>query len=108
MKEGVLIVSPLAFKEFIRKHGFLLDEHHSIDDAARRIQSRLQRQMTMAGHHKKTAKGLNIHSYEVTGANKTSKIRGWLLPRESIYGDLKAPDVNKKLTNLTGFAKEKK
>lgn len=107
VKEGVLIVSPLAFKEFIRKHEFLLDKNHSADDAARRIQSRLQRQMTMAGHHRKTAKGINIHTYEVTGANKTSKIRGWLLPLDSIYGELKPPDINKKLSNASGFAAAK-
>lgn len=108
VREGVLIVSPLAFKEFIRKHEFLLDNKHSVDDAARRIQSRLQRQMTMAGHHRKTAKGINIHTYEITGANKTSKIRGWLLPLLSIYGELKPPDINKKLSNVSGFAPEKK
>ncbi len=131
VKEGVLIVSPLAFKDFIRKHEFLLDDlagsaskptsadlggsstkptlkHRSADDAVRRIQSRLQRQMTMAGHHRKTAKGINIHTYQVTGANKTSKIRGWLLPLDSIYGAIKPPDINKKLSNLTGFTPEKK
>ncbi|MGD8940395.1 MAG: MobH family relaxase, partial [Gammaproteobacteria bacterium] len=87
VKEGVLIVSPLSFKKYILKHDWLIDNKHNELDVIRRIQNRLQKIMVQAKLHQKTAKGLNIHTYEVHGPNKTTKIRGWLLPPSSLFGD---------------------
>jgi hypothetical protein len=103
VKEGVLIVSPLSFKQFIRKNEWLIDKEHNELDVIRRIQNRLQKIMAQAKLHQKTAKGLNIHTYEVQGPNKTTKIRGWLLPPSSLFGDRKPPDINSMLINDTGI-----
>ncbi len=86
VKEGVLIVSPLAFKSFIRSYPALLDSGKDEDKVTIVIQDRLKKMMTLANFHRQTEKGLNIHSYRVTGANKTATVRGWLLPLSAIYG----------------------
>jgi len=102
VKEGVLLVSPLAFKAFIRKHAFLLDGKKE-DNVTVSLQKKLQLMMSKANLHRQTEKGLNIHAYQINGTNKTATIRGWLLPVGAIYGELKSPGVNKKLENLSGF-----
>jgi len=103
VKEGVLLVSPLAFKAFIRKHEFLLEGGKNVDKVTLSLQKKLQSMMSKAGLHRKTAKDMNIHSYQINGTNKTALIRGWLLPITAIYGDLKPPQINQKLENLSGF-----
>jgi len=108
VKEGVLMVSPLAFKSFIRKHPFLLDDGKKEDKVTVSLQKKLQLMMTKAKLHSQTVKGLNIHTYQINGTNKTATIRGWLLPVGAIYGELKPPGINKKLENLSGFKKNNK
>ncbi|MCF6256141.1 MAG: TraI domain-containing protein [Gammaproteobacteria bacterium] len=103
VKEGVFLVSPLAFKKFIRSHTFLLDGGKKEDKVTVTLQKKLQRMMDKANLHRQTKQGLNIHSYQINGTNKKATIRGWLLPIGAIYGDLKPPDINKKLENLSGF-----
>jgi len=103
VKEGVLLVSPLAFKAFIRKHTFLLDGGKNEDRVTVSLQKKLQLMMAKANLHRQTEKGLNIHAYQINGTNKIATIRGWLLPVSAIYGELKPPGINKKLENLSGF-----
>jgi len=107
VKEGIFIVSPLAFKEFARKHK-LMDSKNNEDDATKRVQNKLEKLMKKTKLHKKTRNGLNIHTYLIQGPNRESKIRGWLVPVETIYGEIKSPDINKPLINITGFLGENK
>jgi hypothetical protein len=76
--------------------------------AATKIQQKLERSMAKEKRHRKTKNGLNIHTYLLKGEHKESKIRGWLLPISTIYGDGDgpAPAPNTALMNLSGF-KEK-
>jgi len=104
VKEGVLVVTPLAFRQFARRYQFLMDVKNNEDDVVKRVQSRLQKVMSMAKLHFKTQKGLNIHTYKITGPNRETMIRGWLLPTSAIYGDNKPPNINSALENISGFA----
>lgn len=108
VKEGVLIVSPLAFKDFIRSHPFLLASGKDENKITVIIQDKLKRMMVMANFHRQTEKGLNIHTYRITGANKTTTVRGWLLPVSAIYGDMKPPGINAAVENISGFKEDKK
>ena len=103
VKEGVLVVSPLSFKKFIREHS-LSSSEISENDATKRIQNRLQKMMRKAKMHKKTKKGLNIHTYSITGPNNDSRIKGWLLDRKVIFGEKNDMEVNKVLSNISGFS----
>ena len=58
--------------------------------------------------HKKTSSGMNIHTYLVQGPKRETKLKGWLLPVPTVYGDIKPPDVNPALANLSGFLATKK
>lgn len=103
VKEGVLVVSPLSFKKFIREFN-LASGDITENDATKRIQNRLQKMMRKAKLHKKTSNGLNIHTYSITGPNKDAKIKGWLFTKESIFGDKTDLEVNKVLSNISGFS----
>ncbi len=108
VKEGAFLVSPLAFKQFVRKHK-LMDSKNNENDATKRVQNKLEKLMKKAKLHKKTKTGMNIHTYLIQGpTGRESKIMGWLVPVETIYGEIKPPDRNKALTNITGFLGEKK
>jgi integrating conjugative element relaxase (TIGR03760 family) len=112
VKEGVLIVSPLAFKLFARQFNLVEDGADPQDLAKRetmaatKIQKKFERSMAKEKIHIKTKHGLNIHTYLVQGEHKESKIRGWLLPLSAIFSDGPTPDPNPALMNLSGF-KEK-
>ena len=110
VKEGVLIVSPLAFKQFAREFG-LAGGVGNINDietrAATKIQKKLERMMTRSKQHRKTERGLNIHTYLIQGEHKESKIRGWLLPITCVYGDATHPSPNTALLNISGFKDHK-
>ncbi len=108
VKEGVLIVSPLAFKNFIRSHPCLLESGKNEDKITVIIQDKLKRMMTMANFHRQTEKGLNIHSYQINGANKTASVRGWLLPVAALYGEMTPPAMNAAMDNVSGFKGDKK
>ena len=105
VKEGVLVVSPLSFKKFIREFN-LASGDITENDATKRIQNRLQKMMRKAKLHKKTSKGLNIHTYSITGPNRDAKIKGWLFTRKSIFGDKTDLEVNKVLSNISGFSEK--
>jgi integrating conjugative element relaxase (TIGR03760 family) len=112
VKEGLLIVSPKAFKLFVRQFDLVENCEDPQElakcetQAATKIQKKLERSMAKEKLHRKTKKGLNIHTYLVQGEHKESKIRGWLLPIATVYGDGPAPNPNPALMNLSGF-KEK-
>lgn len=114
VKEGVLIVSPLAFKLFVRQFGLVENSEDPKEQgkretqAATKIQKLLERSMTKEKLHRKTKNGMNIHSYLVQGDHKESKIKGWLLPLTAIYGDGPAPEPNPALMNLSGFKEKSK
>jgi integrating conjugative element relaxase (TIGR03760 family) len=109
VKEGVLIVSPKAFKLFARQFSLVESSDEPKErarletQAATKIQKRLERLMSKDKLHRKTKNGMNIHTYLVQGEHKESKIRGWLLPISVIYGDGQAPEPNPVLMNLSGF-----
>lgn len=111
VKEGILIVSPIAFKMFAQQYGLVdsgSDKQEAETKAATKVQKKLERMMTKTKMHRKTKRGMNIHTYLIQGEHKESKIRGWLLPINSIYGDAPHPSPNAVLSNISGFKEEKK
>lgn len=111
VNEGALIVSPLAFKQFARQFGLVEsggDKQAAETNAATKIQKKLERMMTKIKMHRKTKRGLNIHTYLVKGEHKESKIRGWLLPVSCIFGDAPHPNPNTILSNISGFKEVEK
>ncbi len=102
VKEGVLLITPLIFKEYIESFD-LIEESVDIMDGVKRIQNRLQKLKC----HIKAANSMNIHVYKVVGINRESKITGWLFPTDVIYKEIDPPKANSYLTNSSGI-KEKK
>jgi hypothetical protein len=111
VKEGVLIVSPLSFKLFVRELGLISDsqgeEMEQVQTkAATKVQKQLERRMVKQKLHRKTRQGMNIHTYLVQGEHREAKIRGWLLPLACIYESDPHPEPNHALCNLSGFLDE--
>ena len=102
-KEGALIVTPIAFKKFIWEFK-LESENTPLTKQVSRIQDRLRADMKKKKQHRRTKAGTNIHVYQVTGAQKTAKIKCWLLPLQTVFGDAPRPDPNPALENVSGFA----
>ncbi len=107
VKEGALIVSPLSFKKFAHEKN-LFNADNNENDACKKVQNKLEKMMRKTKLHKKTTSGMNIHTYLVQGPKRETKLKGWLLPVPTVYGDIKPPDVNPALANLSGFLATKK
>ncbi len=113
VKEGALIVSPLTFKKFVKAFGLVDYEKYDKKSeaetfAATALQRKLTKMMSKAKLHRKTKKGLNIHTYLIQGKEREVRIKGWLLPVSAIFGDAKPPSPNKVLVNISGFDDENK
>lgn len=100
VKEGVLIVTPVAFLCFVRQFGLVEDggdpqEQAKLErSAAVKVQKKFERMVEKKKLHHKTETGLNIHTYRVRDEQLESKIHGWLLPLAVIYKDKPPPEPN--------------
>lgn len=108
VKEGALIVSPVTFKKFVKMHNLVdyaktKNKNEAETHAATALQRKLTKMMSKAKLHRKTQKGLNIHTYLIQGKEREVRIKGWLLPITAIYGETKPPTQNKALMNISGF-----
>lgn len=108
VKEGALIVSPVTFKKFVKIHNLVnydrtKNKNEAETLAATALQRKLTKMMSKAKLHRKTEKGLNIHTYLIQGKEREVRIKGWLLPISAVYGDTKPPSPNKALMNISGF-----
>ena len=101
-KEGALIVTPIAFKKFIWENKLNVGGSN-INKQMTRIQDRLKTNMEKKKLHRRTKSGLNIHTYLINGDLKSAKIKCWLLPIKTIFGDSKPPSINPVLENASGF-----
>ena len=102
-KEGVLIVTPIAFKKFIWENKLNVGGGN-INKQMTRIQDRLKANMEKKKLHRRTKAGLNIHTYQINGDSKSAKIKCWLLPIKTIFGNSKPPSINSVLENASGFS----
>ncbi|MBT3724670.1 MAG: DNA-binding domain-containing protein [Gammaproteobacteria bacterium] len=102
VKEGVLIVTPIAFKKFIWDNK-LNTSGGNINKQMTRIQDRLKTTMEKKKLHRRTKSGLNIHTYQINGDSKSAKIKCWLLPVKTIFENSKPPSINPVLENASGF-----
>ena len=102
VKEGVLIVTPIAFKKFIWDNK-LNTSGGNINKQMTRIQDRLKTTMEKKKLHRRTKSGLNIHTYHINGDSKSAKIKCWLLPVKTIFENSKPPSINPVLENASGF-----
>ncbi|MCK4708185.1 MAG: DNA-binding domain-containing protein, partial [Gammaproteobacteria bacterium] len=105
VKEGALIVTPIAFKKFIWENK-LNSGGGNINKQMTRIQDRLKTSMEKKKLHRRTKSGLNIHTYQINSDSKSSKIKCWLLPVTTIFGNSKPPSINPILENASGFSNE--
>jgi len=105
VKEGALIVTPIAFKKFIWENE-LNAGGGNINKQMTRIQDRLKTNMEKKKLHRRTKSGLNIHTYQINGDSKSAKIKCWLLPIKTLFGDSKPPSINPVLENASGFSSE--
>lgn len=94
VKEGVLLVTPQIFKDYIDRFG-LKEESVDVMDAVKRVQNRVQKLKL----HIKAVNSMNVHFYNIVGSNKKSKINGWLFPIGEIYKDSAPPKPNTFLSN---------
>ncbi len=105
VKEGVLIVTPIAFKKFIWENKLNVDGGN-INKQLTRIQDRLKTNMEKKKLHRRTKSGLNIHTYHINGDSKSAKIKCWLLPVKTIFENSKPPSINPVLENASGFSSD--
>jgi hypothetical protein len=104
-KEGILIVTPIAFKKFIWENKLNVDGDN-INKQMTRIQDRLKANMEKKKLHRRTKAGLNIHTYQINGDSKSAKIKCWLLPVKTIFENSKPPSINPVLENASGFSSD--
>jgi integrating conjugative element relaxase (TIGR03760 family) len=105
VKEGALIVTPIAFKKFIWENKLNVGGGN-INKQMTRIQDRLKTNMEKKKLHRRTKSGLNIHTYKINGDSKSAMIKCWLLPLNTIFGNSKSPSINPVLENASGFSNE--
>lgn len=94
VKEGVLLVTPQIFKEYIERFGLRENSDNEME-AVKRVQNRVQKLKL----HIKTVNNMNFHFYNVVGTNKKSKINGYLFPISEIYKNIEPPKPNTFLSN---------
>jgi hypothetical protein len=102
VKEGVALVTPLAFKKFIWAFE-LCPEGENINKQITRLQGCLRKALEGKQQHRQTAIGSNVHVYQINGDRITSKINCWLLPTKVAFGNTKPPSINGVLENISGF-----
>ena len=102
VKEGVVLVTPLAFKKFIWAFE-LCPEGENINKQITRLQGCLRKVLEGKQQHRQTAIGSNVHVYKINGDRVTSKINCWLLPSKVAFGNTKPPSINGVLENISGF-----
>lgn len=84
--EGLLLVSPGLFKDYDA-----VEWHH--------VQKRFQK----LKHHRKTAQGTNIYTYQVMGKRNKSRVKGFLIELPNAHLDgIDLPPPNPHLTLLEG------
>lgn len=91
--EGILVVSPAAFKEFVTHFDVFRRQDDSLltlNDAAKVVQKKVEK----LRKNIRTSKGMAIHTYYVNGKNRQSRISGFLFDTITIYGELKPPAPN--------------
>jgi hypothetical protein len=66
--EGVLLVSPGLFQDFAKE-----------PDASDGSWDKVQKRFLKLGLHERTANGMNVHRYIVTGQNRSTAINGILV-----------------------------
>lgn len=82
--EGIFLVAPGAFKEFLKKHGMEENEHKRLSRRFQRLRINIKRN------------DINIHKYWVVSPNKKTNINGWLVPFEKVYENGETiPEPNK-------------
>ena len=71
--EGIFLVAPGAFKEFLKKHGMDENQHKRLSRRFQRLRINIKRN------------DINIHKYWVVSPNKKTNINGWLVPFDKVY-----------------------
>lgn len=83
VQEGVLLVSPGVFRDYVRAH----PEEGTYEQAQRRFQR--------LGLHRKAGDGTNIFTYEVQGPRKTGAVlKGYLIENHRAVFENREPPVN--------------
>ncbi|CBL45407.1 conserved hypothetical protein [gamma proteobacterium HdN1] len=91
--EGVLVVSPRVFREFIDFFGLRHRENGTeipIDDAIKHVQKKLEK----LRQNIRSSSGMNVHTYTINGANRTSKVSGFLFDTSLLFGHVTVPPPN--------------
>lgn len=90
---GVLVISPRTFKDYVaffdlfnRTNGTQL----SLDEAALYVQKKVEKLRINV----KTATGMSIHTYQICGPNRTSRVSGFIFEPLKIFGHVKPPKIN--------------
>jgi hypothetical protein len=93
VKEGALVVSPRAFKEFIvffdlfeRENGTRL----GTDDAVRHVQKKVEK----LRQNIKNNTGMSVHTYQIAGPHRTSHVSGFLFDPITLFGHVSPPPAN--------------
>lgn len=89
--EGVLLVSPGIFFDFIENMN-LTEPNSNKMDAVKRVQNRLSK---LKLNILTPGQRMNIHTYKIKGDNKESSIKGLLFPLSVFYPDGENPKPNK-------------
>lgn len=95
VEEGVFLLAPAIFKTFLRLHGHPEEKHKNLSKRFARLRKHLRHG------------DFNIHPYWVSSANRASKINGWVIPFNIIYGDdSQIPNPNKYIKKYLGVLNE--
>lgn len=83
MEDGVLLLAPGIFKNFLQVHG--VGKQEDIEKNHKRLSDKFQK--LKINIRTKTQPSINIHKVYAVGKNRASKLNGWKIPLNVIYCD---------------------
>ena len=98
--EGALVVSPRAFKDYVSFFDLYLRENGNkltTDEAARHVQKKVEKLRLNI----KNPTGMSVHTYTISGPNRTSRVSGFLFDTIKIFGHVAPPSANTHLKKQT-------
>ncbi len=98
IKEGVLILSPYIFDDFIKSN----DRYQ--EETSKHVQRRLIKYLENKQSMVRTLVGLATHTYEFKAGNTSSLLNGYLIPKHLIFNEGSHNyDVSPYMKNISGF-----
>jgi hypothetical protein len=98
IEEGILILSPYIFEDFIKS------DNRYQEETSKHVQRRFIKYLENKQSMVRTAVGLATHTYEFKAGNSSSLLNGYLIPKHLIFNEGSHNyNVSAYMKNISGF-----